>query len=55
MKYKKLKMSIQDEKKMENLEADNAKLKDMLAYVAIMGGIELPQEEENVQRPEENA
>lgn len=46
MIYKPLKGSAQDEKKLENLTAENDKMKNMLEYVALMSDIEIPTEQE---------
>lgn len=48
--------NVKDSKNLENLYAENAKMKDMLSYVAIMSDIDIPEEEdENVQVVEEDA
>lgn len=57
MEYKKLEGGIQNDKKLENLNAENAALKDMLSFVALMSDIELPENGggEDAGTSEENA
>lgn len=56
MIYHKSSGDVRDAKNLENLVAENTKLKDMLSYVALMSDIEIPEEgDNNVQAAEEDA